>query len=137
QCYESAPHKIVLKKFSDEEITELINSDSFEIRKRKYQKRNVEVEDGKIRLAVMAARIAKQRQESFLLGDVSDLYDSYFQTFIKDFDIFGDKTLIKTLGIISFFFTIDRSNKEFIEVVLKNFELDYHDFNEAIDELET
>lgn len=136
ECYEFDPHKIVLKKFSDAEITELINSDSFEIRNPKYQKRIVEVADGNARLAVMAARIAKQRQEFFLLGDVSDLYDSYFQTFIKDFDIFGNKTLIKTLGIISFFFTIDRSNKEFIEVVLKNFELDYHDFNEAIDELE-
>lgn len=136
ECYEYDPHKIILKKFSDAEITDLINSDSFEIRNPKYQKRIVEVADGNARLAVMAARIAKQRQESFLLGDVSDLYDSYFQTFIKDFDIFGDKTLIKTLGIISFFFTIDRSNKEFIEVVLKNFDLDYHDFNEAIDELE-
>lgn len=136
ECYEYDPYKIVLKKFSDTEITELINSDSFEIRNPKYQKKIVEVADGNARLAVMAARIAKQRQEFFLLGDVSDLYDSYFQTFIKDFDIFGDKTLIRTLGIISFFFTIDRSNKEFIEVLLKNFELDYHDFNEAIDELE-
>lgn len=136
ECYEYDPHKMVLKKFSDQEITELINSDSFEIRNPKYQKRIVEVADGNARLAVMAARIAKQRQESFLLGDVSDLYDSYFQTFIKDFDIFGDKTLIKTLGIISFFFTINRSNKKFIEIVLQNFELDYHAFNEAIDELE-
>jgi len=136
ECYEYDPQTIVLKKFSDVEITELINSDSFEIRNPKYQKKIIEVADGNARLAVMAARIAKQKQESFLLGYVSDLYDSYFQTFIKDFDIFGDKTLIKTLGIISFFFTIDRSNKEFIEVVLKNFDLDYHDFNEAIDELE-
>jgi hypothetical protein len=136
ECYEYDPHKIILKKFNDAEITELINSDSFEIRNPKYQNKIVQVADGNARLAVMAARIAKQRQEFFLLGDVSDLYDSYFQTFIKDFDIFGDKTLIKTLGIISFFFTIDRSNKEFIEVVLKNFELEYHDFNEAIDELE-
>lgn len=136
ECYEYDPHKIILKKFSDAEITDLINSDSFEIRNPKYQKRIVEVADGNARLAVMAARIAKQRQEFFLLGDVSDLYDNYFQTFIKDFGIFGNKTLIKTLGIISFFFTIDRSNKEFIEVVLKTFDLDYHDFNEAIDELE-
>lgn len=136
ECYEYDPHKIVLKKFSDTEITDLINSDSFEIRNPKYQKKIVEVADGNARLAVMAARIAKQRQESFLLGDVSDLYDSYFQTFIKDFDIFGDKTLIKTLGIVSFFFTIDRSNKLFVEAVLKNFDLEYHDFNEAIDELE-
>lgn len=135
-CFEFEPHKITLKKFTDAEITELISSDSFEIRNPKYQKRIVEVADGNARLAAMAARIAKQRQEFFLLGDVSDLYDSYFQTFIKDFDIFGDKTLIKTLGIISFFFTIDRNNKEFIETVLKSFEIDYHEFYEAIDELE-
>lgn len=136
ECFEYDPHKIILNKFNDAEITELISSDSFEIRNPKYQKRIVEVADGNARLAVMAARIAKQRQEFFLLGDVSDLYDNYFQTFIKDFDIFRNKALIKTLGIISFFFTIDRNNKEFIEVVLKTFDLDYHEFNEAINELE-
>ena len=95
-----------------------INSDSFEIRNPKYQKRIVEISDGNARLAVMAAKLAKQKQEDFLLGDVSDLYDSYFQTFIKVFNIFGNKTIIITLGIISFFFTIDRSNKEFIETIL-------------------
>lgn len=136
ECSEYNPQKIILTKFSDTEITELINSDSFEIRNPKYQKKIIEVADGNARLAVMASRIAKERQESFLLGDVSDLYDSYFQTFIKDFDVFSNKSLLKTLGIISFFFTIDRSNKGFIEDVLNNFELDYYQFNEAIDELE-
>lgn len=135
-CFEFEPHKITLKKFTDAEITELISSDSFEIRNPKYQKRIVEVANGNARLAAMAARIAKQKQEFFLIGDVTDLYDSYFQTFIKDFNIFGDKTLIKTLGIISFFYTIDRGNKEFIETILNFFEIDYHEFYEAIDELE-
>jgi hypothetical protein len=135
-CFEYEPIKINLKKFTDAEITELISSDSFEIRNPKYQKRIVEVANGNARLAAMAARIAKQKQEFFLIGDVSDLYDSYFQTFIKDFNIFGDKSLIKTLGIISFFYTIDRNNKEFIETILKSFEIGYHDFFEAIDELE-
>lgn len=136
ECFDYDPHKITINKFTDEEITQLISSDSFEIRNPKYQKRIVELADGNARLAVMAARLAKQKQESFLLGDVSDLYDSYFQTFIKDFDIFGNKPLIKTLGLISFFFTINRSNKEFIQKMLSDFELDYHEFNEAIDELQ-
>lgn len=136
ECSEYDPHKIILSKFTDEEIIQIINSDSFEIRNSKYQKRIVELADGNARLAVMAARLAKQQQEFFLLGDVSDLYDSYFQTFIKDFDIFENKPLIKTLALISFFFTIDRSNKEFIQKILTDFELDYHQFNEAINELE-
>jgi broad-specificity NMP kinase len=136
ECSEYDPHKIVINKFTDEEIVQLISSDSFEIRNTKYQRRIVELADGNARLAVMAARLAKLQQEFFLLGDVSDLYDSYFQTFIKDFDIFGNKPLIKTLGLISFFFTLDRSNKELIQNILTDFELDYHAFNEAIDELQ-
>lgn len=136
ECDQFEPNKITLPKFSDKEITDLISSDSFEIRNSKYQKKIVEVADGNARLAVMAARLAKEKQELFLLGDVSDLYDSYFQTFIRDFDLFADKTLLKTLGIISFFYTIDRSNKKFIETVLTCFEVDYHAFNEAINELE-
>lgn len=136
ECIEYEQDKIVIEKFSDSEITELISSDSFEILNPRFQQKIVSVADGNARLAVMAARIAMQKQEEFLFGDVSELYDSYFQTFIKDFDGFGDKSLIKTLGMISFFFTIDRSNKEFIQLLLKTFELDYHAFNEAIDELE-
>lgn len=82
----------------------------------------------------MALRLAKQEQVGFRMERVKkiQLYDFYFKTFIKDFDIFGNKTLIKTLGIISFFFTIDRSNKELLESILKTFELDYYQFNEAI-----
>lgn len=136
ECFEFEPQKIILKKFTDEEIVALIKSDSFEIRNSKYQKKIIEIADGNARLAIMAAKVAKQEQEFFLLGDTSDLYDSYFQTFIKDFGIFSNKNVLKTLGIISFFYTVDRSKKDFIENLLLKFEIDYHDFNESIDELE-
>lgn len=139
ECMDFLHQTITLKKFTDEEITQLISSDSFEIKNPKYQKRIVEISDGNARLAIMASRLAQQQQVGFLYGDgerIFELYDYYFKTFIKDFDIFGNKTLIKTLGIISFFFTVDRSNKAFLESILKTFEVDYYDFNEAIDELE-
>lgn len=136
ECFEFETRKIELKKFTDEEITQIISSDSFEIRNPTYQKRIVEISDGNARLAIMAAKLAIQKQTDFLIGDVSDLYDSYFQTFIKDFDIFSNNTLIKTLGLISFFFSIDRNNKDFIDTLLNNFEIDYYEFNEAISELE-
>lgn len=135
ECFEFEPKELVINKFTDDEIKTLISSDSFEIRNGAYQKKIIEIADGNARLAVMAARLAKLHQTNFLLGDVSDLYDSYFQTFIKDFDIFNNKSLIKTLGIVSFFFSIDRTNKVFIEKILIDFELDYHEFNEAIEEL--
>ncbi len=139
ECLDYEYQTITLKKFTDEEITQLISSDSFEIKNSKYQKRIVEIADGNSRLAIMASRLAKQEQVGFLYGEgerIFELYDFYFKTFIKDFAIFGNKTLLKTLGIISFFFTIDRSNKELLESILKTFGLDYYEFNEAIDELE-
>lgn len=138
ECLDYLHQTITLKKFTDDEIKLLISSDSFEIKNPKYQKRIIEIADGNARLAIMASRLAQQEQVSFLYGDgerIFELYDFYFKTFIKDFDIFGNKTLIKTLGIISFFFTVDRSNKNLLESILKTFEIDYYEFNEAIDEL--
>lgn len=135
ECFEFDPHEITIEKFSDQEITDLVKSDSFKILNPKYQKKIVELADGNARLAVMAARLAREQQQIFLLGDISDLYDSYFQTFIKDSDIFTNETLTKALGIVSFFFTINRTDKPFITVLLKDFDIDYYEFNEAIDEL--
>lgn len=138
ECMDFMHQTITLKKFTDEEITQIISSDSFEIKNLKYQKRIVEIADGNARLAIMASRLANQEQVGFLYGDgdrIFELYDYYFRTFIKDFDILGNNNLLKTLGIISFFFTVDRSNKEFIENILKTFELDYYEFNEAIEVL--
>lgn len=135
ECCELNPEKVVLGKFTDEEITQLISSDSFKILNPKYQRRIIQLSDGNARLAVMCSRLAQEKQWEFLQGDISDLYDSYFQTFIKDSDIFSNKTLIKTFGIVSFFYTIERNNKQFVENILKNFEIDYHQFQESIEEL--
>ncbi len=128
-------HIIDIKKFTDEEITQIIASDSFKILNNKYQKKIVEISDGNARLAVMAARLANEKQTEFLWGDVSDLFDSYYDKFISDYDLFQNKTILKVLGIISFCFTINRNDKAFIESLLKLFEINYYDFNEAIEEL--
>jgi hypothetical protein len=136
ECCEYNPCKISINKFSDDEILEIIKSDSFEIKNSKYQKRIIELADGNARLAIMGARLAKIKQEAFLLGDVSDLYDTYFQTFIKDTDIFKNKAKLKTLGVISFFYVINRNNKEFIENLLFDFNIDYHEFNQSVSDLE-
>lgn len=134
-CQDYAFESIEVKKFSDEEIKEIIGSNSFQIKHPKYQKKIIEISDGNARLAVMAARIAREQQQDFLWGDVSDLYDTYFERFIKDFDLAKDKSLLKTLGIISFFFSINRNDKEFLDNLLKAFGIDYYQFNDAIDEL--
>ncbi|MEW6467458.1 MAG: hypothetical protein AB1458_00960 [Bacteroidota bacterium] len=134
-CIGLAHEKIELEKFSDEEITEIIKSPSFNIQNSEYQSKIINVADGNARLAIMAARLANQKQHDFLWGNVADLYDAYFQTFIKDIDLFNNTVQLKTLGIISFFFTINRKNKEFINKLLGLFEIDSYQFNETLDEL--
>ena len=139
ECLDFKHENITINKFSDEEITELIQTEPFEIKNPKYQRMIVGIADGNARLAVMASKLAKQEEVDFLYGGgerIFELYDYYFKTFIRDFDIFSNKILIKTLGIISFFFTIDRSNKVFIDSLLDVFKIDYYEFNESIDELE-
>jgi hypothetical protein len=130
------PESLHLNKFTDEEITAIIKSDSFNIKHPTYQDKIVRLADGNARLAIMAARLANIKQQEFLIGDVSELYDTYFGKFLKDLEIFNNETLLKTLGLISFFNTVDRSNKEFIEKLLTDFGLKYVEFNEAINILE-
>jgi len=126
---------IDIPKFTDEEIIDILKSDSFEIVNHKYQKKIVEIADGNPRLAIMGARVALEKQSDFLFGDVSDLFETYFSSFSMDFNLFEKPELLKALGIVSFFFTIERENKEEIQKLLSIFELDYYTFNEAIEEL--
>lgn len=126
---------IDIPKFTDEEVVEILKSDSFKIRNHKYQKKIVEIADGNPRLAIMGARIALEKQANFLFGNVSDLFETYFTSFSMDFNLFEKPELLKALGLISFFFTIERENKEFVKKLLSTFNIDYYHFNEAVEEL--
>ena len=134
-CDDFNSRRIIIQKFTDEQIIDIIKSDSFKILNHRFQKKIVNIADGNVRLAIMGARLAKKKQADFLWGDVSDLFDSYFKTFLKDLDIFKNKDLLKTLSIISFFFTINRENKIFENTLLKLFNIDYYVFNQCIEEL--
>jgi hypothetical protein len=126
---------IDIPKFTDEEIIEILKSDSFGIMNHKYQKKIVEISDGNPRLAIMGARVALEKQSDFLFGDVADLFETYFSSFSMDFKLFEKPELLKALGLVSFFFSIDRENKEAVENLLSVFQIDYYKFNEAIEEL--
>lgn len=126
---------LTISKFSDKEIIEILKSDSFGILNNKYQNKIVQIADGNPRLAIMSARLALKKQLKFLLGDVTDLFENYFTSFSVDFNLFTNKDLLKSLALVSFFFTIDREDKKFIENMLANFNIDYYNFNEAIEEL--
>src|SRR5690606_32080205 len=117
---------IDIPKFSDKEIVQLLESDSFGILNPKYQKRIVQISDGNARLAIMGAKIALEKKFEFLVGDVAELYDVYFQNFTSDIDLFGNRKQMQVIGLISFFFTINREDKAALDAILNNFEIDYY-----------
>ena len=135
-CQEFSPKRINLTKFSDEQIIDIIKADPFQILNHKYQKEIVRIADGNPRLAIMTALLAKAEQNIYALSDVSDLFEKYFSTFIKDDGEFANNFNIKCLGLIAFFYTIPYKNKEITTSILDNFGIKYPEFIDAIDRLE-
>lgn len=135
-CAAFEPSTIAIKKLTDDQLTAILKSEEFNITNPDYYRRILEIADGNPRLAIMAALIAKKEQTLKVLIDVSDIYDKYFSQSINDKTVFTDKILLKTMGLISFFYSIDRSDSEKCGLLLKQFGLDYYEFNEAISKLE-
>ncbi|WP_449435081.1 nSTAND3 domain-containing NTPase [Pedobacter steynii] len=102
-CQEFLPVRIDVSKLADEQIIDIISSDSFLIKNGKYQQEIVRIADGNPRLAIMTALLAKQHERLEALQDVSDLFERYFATFSKDQQEFSEDINIQCLGLISFF----------------------------------
>lgn len=129
------PSILKLEKFTDEQLTTLLQSKDFNIQNPDYIKRLLEIAEGNPRLAIMGAKVAIGSQNLNSLNDVSDLYDRYFSNAL-DAEIFKDEMLLKTLGIVSFFNAINKQDDVFYEKLMQNFQLDRFAFEEALVKLE-
>lgn len=110
-CFGFAPVQYTLKKFSDEQITDIIKAEPFNISNWQFHKEIIRIADGNPRLAIMTALLAKQEQNIYALADVSDLFEKYFSTFINDDGEFSNQFNIKCLGIIAFFNAVPYKDK--------------------------
>ena len=136
KCQDYLTQRIDLEKLSDEQIIDIIKSKPFEILNSNYYDKIVRISDGNPRLAVMISLYAKQVNNLDALNNVSDLFEKYFSTFIKDNGGFEDPLVIKCLGIIAFFYTIPYKNEELTNSILNKFEIAYGDFIDTIDKLD-
>lgn len=135
-CQEFSPRRLDLAKFTDEQIIDIIKAQPFEILNQDYHKEIVRIADGNPRLAIMTALLSKAHQNIYVLHDVSDLFENYFSTFIKDDGEFANALNIKCLGLIAFFYTIPYKNREITTSILNNFGIDYSEFIDVIDKLD-
>lgn len=134
-CRGVEPKPVDVFKFSDEQIKDII--ESFGILNPDYQEPIINIAAGNPRLAIMATKLAKEEQDIGALDDVSELFERYFSTFVDDDGEFTKPINIKCLGLIAFFYTLPYKKKDIITPILSQFEIDYHDFINAIDKLDT
>jgi len=133
---EFLPRRIDVGKFSDEQLKDIIKANPFGISNFQAQNKILSIADGNPRLAIMAALLALEQKDIQVLNDVAELFETYFSTFVKDQDEFAKELNIKCLALIAFFYTIPYKNKQITTSILDTFNIDYHEFIEAIDRLE-
>lgn len=103
--------KFDLKPLSDDQIKQFIK-DEYGILNSHYLERISEIASGNPRLAVMAAKIAKEKNTLQSIQDVSALYDEYYSSIRRDLQDLANPNLLKVAGIIAFFRVVDRTNEE-------------------------
>ncbi len=135
-CQEIGFRDIIVERFSDEQIKDIIKVDPFNVKNTEYQREIIRIADGNPRLAIMTSLLAIKKQNIQSLSDVSELFEKYFSTFVADNGELENEESLKFLAIISFFNKIWYKNRALVEPILAQFNLSFESFIESIDKLE-
>ena len=126
-------YKIIpVGKFTDDEIKGIISEEPFNIRNTIYQDRIVSIADGNPRIAIMAARLALEKQTLESLHDLSDLFALYYSRIEKEIACLKDSQYVKVLGLLGFFHHIELSETGTLAQILCAFEMDGPTFRDAL-----
>lgn len=130
----SDKNPLEIKSLEDEQIKQLVK-DEYDITNQLYLDRIANISQGNPRLAIMAAKIAKQENTLKSIFDVSSLYEEYYRSIRQDLEELGDENLLKTAGIVAYFRTVDRLNEEMMEAIEREFEIPQNLFWKAVRQL--
>jgi hypothetical protein len=121
-----------ISAMTNDQIRELIKKE-YGINNPHYLDRIVDISKGNPRIAIMASEIAKEKNTFESIADVSQLYDEYYESVRNDIKVLGNNTaVLKVAAIVSFFRSIDRSNKELVNEIERVFSICENDFWEAV-----
>lgn len=105
-------HSITLNRLKDSHIRKILTSDDFRIRDLDTIEAISTISQGNPRLAIMAIEVARKKGGYSTLNDVAKIYDTYYDSTVRDVTEFKDKTLLKVLGIISFFRVVHKRSSD-------------------------
>lgn len=120
-------NELVVNKLSNDQIKNLLE-ELFDIKNFEYQQRIQDIADGNARLAIMAARVAVEKQSIQSIQNVATLYDDYFGNNEGVKEIIGNPNLLLTACAISLFRKIDKLNEDQMSIVRDLFGIQGSDF---------
>jgi hypothetical protein len=106
-----------VKPLTDEAIAELIGVEPYGVKNGDYVSRIQQLSDGRPRLAIMAAQVARKTQRLQSLYNVKDLYESYFAPILDDLATRENPLLSKVLALIHFFRVVKQDNEQLAQQV--------------------
>jgi hypothetical protein len=135
-CSDYSLYEINIKILTEKQIIDIIKAEPFYILNQEFHDKIADIADGNPRFAIMASRLAIAKQDIYALSNISELFDCYFSTYIKDKKEFDDPFNIKCLALTAFFLAVPYSNKKTTSELLQKFEIDYSRFLDFVDAFE-
>ncbi len=112
------PKCLVIRKFTDAEIREFIKL-NLEIDDIEFLNQVVRIAQGNPRLAYMAGKLAKEKNDLMAIMNVESLYENYYNCFLETTAILTDPKVCLAAGVISMFGAVNLENVEKITGLLE------------------
>ena len=133
-CYPHDCFELQVNPMSSEQISEIVRL-GFKIENKNYLDKISIISKGNPRIAMMAGKLAIEKQNLQSLNDVSSLFDAYYGNIIDNIQYENKKKLKKCAGIIAFFSPLKYEGNEEFEMILNSFGISQSEFTECIDVL--
>lgn len=133
-CYPHDCFELQVNPMSYEQISEIVRL-GFHIENKMYLDKISTISKGNPRIAMMAGKLAIEKQDLQSLNDVSALFDAYYGNIIDGIKYEDKKTLQKCAGIISFFSPLKFEGNEKFEDIINSFGISLSEFTECVDVL--
>ncbi|MGH1377163.1 MAG: hypothetical protein ACRBCK_12575 [Alphaproteobacteria bacterium] len=121
--------EVIIKPFEEGQIVELLKA-SYGVTNPDYVRIIWTVSHGNPRIALMAARVAKEKQTLDSLRNLEAVYDDYFSSIREELEGLNNPNVLKVGAIIAFFRSVDIENQEQMGLVTGIFSISRENFSE-------